>query len=653
MISINSFLDLPDEVIQAILCYVPPVDLPAVQKVSKRLNRLSNEPLLWRYHCKTQFKYWDPSHNIQQKFKQRVASVDWKKLYIHRVVVDRTVTRLIDSILEIQTGRIGKTQQIVDLGYDAKDTLLRHCHAGDEMEDALARRYYSDSVLGCLHRTMAIEQWSKLKFGEDVPLERALGAFDMYLLHDREGDIDEVSEISGGITSSVLTRSPVVPKISALLDALANKFRDQHSGFDELSSREKALELAAFVRENNLTGLRPERAYRDLYNNFIGVALQDEDHPSLPLVSVAIYCCIAERLGVDARPCGFPFHVHAMVYPPEGWTLDGVCINPERTGSGGQLAGKLRGTSPTNGLSPSGSEQDPMYLDPFRSDKETPVSDLKSQLSTIGVTADKHSAFLNGSPASDIVLRTARNIVYSVQESHQQVITGGNRNRDPRPPYNTHALSDMEDAFYAALWASIILSTPLPSDRSHRGLIPIPGRQYLPHIVKHFEHQNPMDVTLVERHIIPLFCDEQRDEQRDNLLETTRVMRAGDVIPKRVVKRDSDAASLRVKYKVGQVFRHRRYGYQGVVTGWDVECDMDQGWILHNRVDRLDKGRHQSFYHVLVEDRSVRYIAEENMEIEQPEWVGELMELAGKHFKRWDKKSGTFISNIRDEYPDD
>ena len=54
-----------------------------------------------------------------------------------------------------------------------------------------------------------------------------------------------------------------------------------------------------------------------------------------------------------------------------------------------------------------------------------------------------------------------------------------------------------------------------------------------------------------------------------------------------------------------------------------------------------------------VEDRSVRYVAEENIEIERPEEVRELMELAGRHFKRWDMESRTFISNIRDEYPDD
>lgn len=40
---------------------------------------------------------------------------------------------------------------------------------------------------------MAIEEWVKLKDGSSVPLERALAAFDMFVLHNSEGDIDDVS----------------------------------------------------------------------------------------------------------------------------------------------------------------------------------------------------------------------------------------------------------------------------------------------------------------------------------------------------------------------------------------------------------------------------------------------------------------------------
>lgn len=29
------------------------------------------------------------------------------------------------------------------------------------------------------------------------------------------------------------------------------------------------------------------------------------------------------------------------------------------------------------------------------------------------------------------------------------------------------------------------------------------------------------------------------------------------------------------------------------------------------------------------------------------------MALAGRHFKRWDRATSSFVSNIKDEYPDD
>lgn len=57
-----------------------------------------------------------------------------------------------------------------------------------------------------------------------------------------------------------------------------------------------------------------------------------------------------------------------------------------------------------------------------------------------------------------------------------------------------------------------------------------------------------------------------------------------------------------------------------------------------------------------VEDKSVRYVAEENIEPIAPsmaELPERLLATAGKHFKRWDEETRAFVSNIRDEYPDD
>lgn len=57
-----------------------------------------------------------------------------------------------------------------------------------------------------------------------------------------------------------------------------------------------------------------------------------------------------------------------------------------------------------------------------------------------------------------------------------------------------------------------------------------------------------------------------------------------------------------------------------------------------------------------VEDRSVRYVAEENIERILPrfsELPQSLTSIAGKHFRRWDEEARAFVSNVRDEYPDD
>jgi hypothetical protein len=33
-----------------------------------------------------------------------------------------------------------------------------------------------------------------------------------------------------------------------------------------------------------------------------------------------------------------------------------------------------------------------------------------------------------------------------------------------------------------------------------------------------------------------------------------------------------------VLFRVGQVIRHKRYGYIGVISGWDPECNATQEW---------------------------------------------------------------------------
>ena len=277
--------------------------------------------------------------------------------------------------------------------------------------------------------------------------------------------------------------------------------------------------------------------------------MKDAGHNSLPLVSAAIYCFTAQELGLDAHPCGFPFHVHDIIEPPRGFAMNGNLIDEYEVQQGS-----------------------PMYLDPFRGARETPVSDLRDQLNFLGASGIEQAEFLAGSQVSQIVLRCSRNILNSL-------------NSVPREFYVHNAPVDSISARYAALWSSVLLSA---------GSRPIDLRHQLRWFMELFATDYPSDIFLIEQYIVPLF--EGSPEQK-YISDSLHVMRAVDEIPKQVRRRSGD--NTKVRYMVGQVFRHRRYHYKAIITGWDSEFEAGEQWMRRMDIDQLQAGQHQSFYHVL------------------------------------------------------
>ena len=424
---------IPHEVLHQIVLCLPPATVLAFQQACRKFNQVCG-PLLWRQICIRQFRYWNMDRRFSARLALPVDDIDWKRVYSERHMTDAEVNRWINSILASQPSRIEKTRHIVEKGNEAKDTLLKSLHVEDEADDVLARRWYSGAALSCLHRSIAIEQWLKLRnaLEGDTPLEMALGAFDMFTIQDEYGDLDD---------------------ISTMLDRIADHFRQINPEIAELTARAKAIRIVEYVRAHNLVGIGGDvdAHYHDLQNNFIGKALKSESHPSLPLISVAIYCSIAQRLGVDARPCGFPFHVLAIIYPPQGQSLDGRTMDV------------ATGRPST-------------YLDPFRSEREISVESLKSQLTTMGVPPQDHAGLLGSASTDEIVARCARNIVTSFREFHGNAPT-------PGPSY-------MKSALYAALWALLLL--PKPDEQRSAAMR---QAQYLPVILNQMESEFPQGKT--------------------------------------------------------------------------------------------------------------------------------------------------------------
>ncbi|PTD04890.1 hypothetical protein FCULG_00001823 [Fusarium culmorum] len=627
-----SLLQIPDEIIQHLLYYIPPEDnLSSFQFLSHRLRHLANESLLWRYHCQSSFTFWNPEHNFYRRLKGRASSTPWKKIFLIRKSRNAQVERLLVEILETKVGRLKRFEKVCKFGYDAKDFLLEQCNADETAEDVLARR------------SLAIEQWYNIQQASrdtsrhpaNLSLERALGAFDLFVLHDQPGDLDDVS---ASYPCSGHTPVNDSIKIGLILDRLAADFRDTQPNIDGMSTRQKALELNRWLRWNNLTGLQhPERSYRNLRNCLIGQALRHEDHDSIPIISSAIFCCVAERLGLQAQCCAFPTHVHAMVFAENGKTLDSVPVTEDDA------------------------PLERMYLDPYGSSEEIPMADLRSMLAHFGwqTSTDK---FLSPVSPVTIAMRTARNI----RATASRVIEA----REQADPDLTRLItgndsSNIDAALYSALWASLLL-TPVDSFEWDEALEPFLNR---------FAKSWHVDAWLVEKYIFPLYdrfgplrerIMRNNPRRWDDPREVISLVDEFDEVPPPVFRRNS-VRTQHVLYKIGQVFKHRRYGWIGAVNGWtdqgtrrlpmphtvaiDETLDDNSDTELPNRL----RPRNKTFYTCLRTTGPERHVvAEDNIVlIENPSEIPDsLLRQAGKFFKRFDAETCTFVSNVTEQYPD-
>lgn len=321
----------------------------------------------------------------------------------------------------------------------------------------------------------------------------------------------------------------------------------------EASPREKALSVANYLKGQSIIGITNGRDYHDIEHNFIGLALSGEGHNSLPLISVVIYCSVMKKLGLKAQPCNFPFHVIAIIYPPSGLDLDGMTV-------------------------PADSPMPPMYMDPWESGEEVTADKLRSQLARLLSEQTPYEPYLHQSSDNEIVLRSAKNILNSLRAT-----------ANGRP-----ATVDRTKAEYAALWAWLLLS---PSQQSggtvehlHYGL-----HVMIESCINNF----PYDASFLKQYLLPTYSF-HRDRLRYTAAIDSFCQRDRD--PKFAKERTLQARS-RLKYRIGQVFKHRRQGYQAVIVGWDTRCMMDEQWIQMMRVDRLSGGRDQCFYNALWVDR--------------------------------------------------
>ncbi|KAK4611964.1 F-box only protein 21 [Fulvia fulva] len=580
---------LPDELLEIIVSYLPPPDTIALGATSKRSNKITRGPLVWRRHCVQTWRHWNPRHALQGRLDSPPTHTKWHHLFHERRKMDRDVQELFNEMLLTQQKRYARMETIADHGYDVKDLIMSiRDTTPDDAEDVLARRYHADRVLGQLHRAEAIDKWRRVANRQMVRLEEVLGAYDLFVLNGKNGDLRDIDRE---------------------FDRLAEGIKARDEDWEELTIRRKAVQVSKYLRSEGLVGNPSEDDYHALRNNFISIALFNEPHTSLPLQSVAIYCAVARRLGINAKPSNYPQHVHAVIEAPPDRTLDG------------KYKTAIQGAAP-----------ELMHLDPWRSSDEIPHEHLALRLLQMGAPEHQHAQHLGPTSTMEVALRTSRNIMNSVHQARER----------HRGPTRRGSYPDVEASWYAMVWSMLVLGDSNSASSLHR------RRQCLPYLIQQFQAHFPEDMGLIEKEIVPIFRGEREHDVMLELIERNR-------IDDRNAKAPSPRSNLTsaVKYKIGHHFRHKRYDYEGFIIGWDLKCEADAQWIQQMRVDSLPNGRNQPFYNVVAEDESVRYVAAENIEVVEEEPSQSLMKMAGKYFKRWDGERKVFVSNVRDEYPDD
>ncbi|NQZ56211.1 MAG: heat shock protein HspQ [Lentisphaeraceae bacterium] len=67
-------------------------------------------------------------------------------------------------------------------------------------------------------------------------------------------------------------------------------------------------------------------------------------------------------------------------------------------------------------------------------------------------------------------------------------------------------------------------------------------------------------------------------------------------------------------FNIGDMIRHKRYGYRGVIVAADPCCQAEESWYLANRTQPATD---QPWYHVLVHNTlGVTYPAQSNLELD-------------------------------------
>jgi F-box protein 21 len=213
-------------------------------------------------------------------------------------------------------------------------------------------------------------------------------------------------------------------------------------------------------------------------------------------------------------------------------------------------------------------EGESMFLDPFASDDEISYEELRERMAPYQYSSSDIKR-ARRSPVATIVRRVGLNINCSAASGAAvaQTLRIG-RLRSGEADYNLCL------AEYAAAWAGL-LARDVTDPAWGNDM-----RMFLNRLVMDWHE----DAWIVYKYLLPIWNKflaihgllepiEGWDSPVAIMTMIVNIDRRQPIINRRYTQDILD----NVKYRVGQVFRHRRYHYMGIITGWSTTGQFDTG----------------------------------------------------------------------------
>jgi len=527
--------------------------------------------------------------------------IDYRELFISRYKQDQGVPYFLRQMSVSEVARNQAKKQLLSFGTSIKDK-LQWITKETPSNKQLSDVYYAKEILLSINKQECLQEWEKLLLRNEQNRHLEDGA--LIIAKWQYPDLDLVS-------------------IYRQLDQIAGELRDKINNYkiahsmhsSELLPPVTILKLLKELLFDQMGFYGNANDYYNPKNSFLNDIL--ERKCGIPISLSVLVTAIARRVGIRLVSIGFPTHFLLKCELSE--SKDNTATTPPTTPP--MEVDQEEVTQLPDGTDLTDSGGDELFIDAFNRGQFLSTKDCRELLRRNAPDLVFSNHFLEPISSLKVFLRMLANLlnVYKGTGQHDQLIGIVEQILFLKP--------DSLDEFILKLRVMMVQQ-------------------------RYQEVQEDL-LRYQEKFTIPPFVVQNIKNQIEPHLDSTPVE-----------KSRSNPEFSQVKYHVGDIITHKKFGYRGVVSGYTSSCEASGYWQLQMGVTNLTYGPNQPFYSVLVcskeGEQQTTYVAQENIILNSSETSNNNAEHLplnrsdiGKFFQEFDPARGVYIPNqeLLSQYP--